>query len=684
MQAGTDLSNAISKVKSAVEYDERGEYLEAAAYYAMSLPLFERSLLTETIPERRGIIAEKTQEYRTRLGDIETALATLSLEEQFPSFYCTFESFLNPGSLYVTKTSLVFVPKTKNGARCVVALDNIAQHEKIKTKVVVPGLRLVLNDGESIVFNSFASRDELISLLVKTSESKSVPEPPPAAGEAGSSNDSALITMIRPAEAGFETLDDLIDNIGVDSVKSSLRDSMMGHLIRSASGMIKRSPKPNRPPSSSSEPGEAADKVAPNSQQPATEPKPEGEADIDPLPMMSTPPRVAAPPAEEGATSEPGAGAAPSEQSSSAAAPPSGPRLSAKAAAQKYPEEEDVFHKLFTESAHEPLLEHFKCQLDPQDIFGTMFLTKKTLAFSIFMLHPDSAQPRAFPNHFSLSLNHVQKIAKEEPYFFSPKLISLTIVNNGALAQIRFTRMIAFDEAFYALSTLHTHRRSLPVIFGQSLKTILELEQRWALIPLPMTADNPPLRERVPLFLVDVYDYFLVPEHLHTEGLFVIFESRTLVDSFVDLIDEGTRLTSFSETEMHPRLVASLLRRFLSAMPVPLFSFEFYDLLVATAALPDTAMQIVKLQSILRVLPRDSLLVLNFVALLFHHLSTGSDGNNLTALSLAMTIAPYLIRHQGDISVEDASDEIRAIISIVQLLFSQTQEIFDIYKGDFV
>ena len=351
--------------------------------------------------------------------------------------------------------------------------------------------------------------------------------------------------------------------------------------------------------------------------------------------------------------------------------------------ALKYPEEEARLHRLFRLPVGEHLVEHFRCQLEGPDEAGTLFLTKKSLCFCA---GPTGQQQGVvgFPSLFRVPLSAVQSI-RQEDRFFGPNVLVLSVLGAGLPAAVKLYRFGNFEEASYALRTLHEHLRAQPRIFGQPLKLVLQREGRMEFVALAMADDQPPLCARVPRFLQDAVAYLENPNqaYLETEGLFRVSEEVAALDEASDALDEGSLLYELQRPPLTAHLVAGLLKRFLNGAE-PLVPHEFYDLVVATASIPDQTLQIAKLQNLLRVLPREKLMCLHFLCLFLNRVASLGEKNDMPAANLAIVFSPILVRYNGQLSQEEVTDETLSIASIVGLAIEYVQQVFDIYHGDFV
>ena len=350
--------------------------------------------------------------------------------------------------------------------------------------------------------------------------------------------------------------------------------------------------------------------------------------------------------------------------------------------ALKYPVEEALLHRLFRMPPSEHLLEHFRCHLDGEDAMGVLYVTKKSVAYAV----PD-APSAAYPHQFRFAMADVLALAKE-PRFFGPNLICFTVAASSPDVPdvVRFSKFQGVEEVFFTLQTLYAHWKTQPRVFGVALKALLEREGRWPHVAAPLREGHPPLAERVPSLLAQAAAYLEDPAQqcLGMAGLFQNADLQAAVPEAMDAIDSGAGLLELVQPRPCPHLVAELVKALLGAMPEPLFPFEYYDLIVATAGIPDAELQVVKMQSILRVLPREKLLCLHFVFQLLRNVALHQERNLLDDAALAAIFTPLLIRYQGDLTQDVLSGETKAIASIIALMITRVDVVFDLYSGDHI
>jgi len=163
---------------------------------------------------------------------------------------------------------------------------------------------------------------------------------------------------------------------------------------------------------------------------------------------------------------------------------------------------------------------------------------------------------------------------------------------------------------------------------------------------------------------------------IHTKGLYRVSGVKSKVEKICQSFENGADLVDL--TDIHPNVVANVLKLYLRQLPESLLTSRLYPDFVRLAK--DTpvssAMVVEDLREICLKLPRHHYATL---ALLMHHLkrvADEADSNNMPCSNLGIVFGPTLLRTcEGSASLSSLVDTVHQT-KVIELLISNANEIF--------
>lgn len=138
----------------------------------------------------------------------------------------------------------------------------------------------------------------------------------------------------------------------------------------------------------------------------------------------------------------------------------------------------------------------------------------------------------------------------------------------------------------------------------------------------------------------------------------------------------------FSPSE-DPHVVATLLKRYLRGMVIPLFTHEHYDMFIAVDSFPDAKKRFFSIKFALRLLPKLNHSMLYELFVYLHEVSLDQELNMMSPNNLAIVMAPNLLKPKPDASAmtiltmtSHANAVVETIIESVDDIFFGIDELF--------
>lgn len=165
-------------------------------------------------------------------------------------------------------------------------------------------------------------------------------------------------------------------------------------------------------------------------------------------------------------------------------------------------------------------------------------------------------------------------------------------------------------------------------------------------VPLEVIVQRQHSTRLVPQILVRCADHLII-SGLHSEYLFKAEGDRKVIRQLISLYNQDWNASL--PDGVNPVDVAALIKCYLASLPEPLTTFALYhDIRGARSSIPD-------MRNILKKLPNASFMTLEFVTALLLRVSQKSTVNKMDASSLAVELAPVIMRQTGDSKAEFCS-----------------------------
>ncbi|KAJ6837003.1 putative Rho GTPase-activating protein [Iris pallida] len=165
-------------------------------------------------------------------------------------------------------------------------------------------------------------------------------------------------------------------------------------------------------------------------------------------------------------------------------------------------------------------------------------------------------------------------------------------------------------------------------------------------VPLEVTVQRQHITRLVPQVLVRCADHLII-SGLNSEYLFKVEGDRKVIRQLISLYNQDWNASL--PDGVNPVEVAALIKCYLASLPEPLTTFGLYhNIREARSSIPD-------MRNILKKLPNANYMTLEFVTALFLRVSQKSSVNKMDASSLAVELAPVVMRQKGDLRADFCS-----------------------------
>ncbi|XP_075485569.1 putative Rho GTPase-activating protein At5g61530 [Primulina tabacum] len=204
-----------------------------------------------------------------------------------------------------------------------------------------------------------------------------------------------------------------------------------------------------------------------------------------------------------------------------------------------------------------------------------------------------------------------------------------------------------FSETKEKVSVGKTKVEEVAKKTAQKSKTLLTDIERWQKgvastdvfgVPVEVTVQRQQSSTPVPNILIKCSDY-LILSGLNSQELFKAQGDKKVIRQLVSLYNHDPDATL--PEGVNSIDVAALIKCYIASLPEPLTSFELYD------EIKNARTNIHLMRNILKKLPTVKYMTLELVTALLRHVGEKSPLNKMDTRSLAMEMAPVIMRRKG-------------------------------------
>jgi hypothetical protein len=149
----------------------------------------------------------------------------------------------------------------------------------------------------------------------------------------------------------------------------------------------------------------------------------------------------------------------------------------------------------------------------------------------------------------------------------------------------------------------------------------------------------------IPPFVILGFEY-LRQNALHVEGLFRLPGSHTEMEMLKEKLNNGQSINFIECENFHT--VPSLIKLYFRELPIPLCTFECYEMFVLADSIPVPDARLDCLKRVLAFIPDTNFQVLSILCLFLHEVSQHSEYNKMSCSNLAIVFAPNLLRKEEE------------------------------------
>eukprot|EP00002_Diphylleia_rotans_P014966 TRINITY_DN2903_c0_g1_i2.p1 TRINITY_DN2903_c0_g1~~TRINITY_DN2903_c0_g1_i2.p1 ORF type:complete len:556 (+),score=96.38 TRINITY_DN2903_c0_g1_i2:98-1669(+) len=157
----------------------------------------------------------------------------------------------------------------------------------------------------------------------------------------------------------------------------------------------------------------------------------------------------------------------------------------------------------------------------------------------------------------------------------------------------------------------------------------------------------------------------LLKHGLHTEGIFRVVPTAAELHALAHRTSQNPLEIP---QDCSPYAVASLLKKYFCEIPIPVFSPEIYECVMATATIPDLDARLNCYKYLVRILKLPMLAKLVALMNLLKRVDSESHINKMTASNLAVVIAPNLFRPTPQTLDQMAKDIKRQLTIVAEMI----------------
>ncbi|KAG5980188.1 hypothetical protein E4U55_004295 [Claviceps digitariae] len=157
------------------------------------------------------------------------------------------------------------------------------------------------------------------------------------------------------------------------------------------------------------------------------------------------------------------------------------------------------------------------------------------------------------------------------------------------------------------------------------------------------------------------------------EGIYRKTGGNSQVNMIKDGFDKNENF-DISDPDMDITAVTSVLKQYLRKLPIPLLTFDVYDLVLESNAIVDEAERCLHLRKSFATMPERHRDCLEFLMFHLHRVAQREPENLMSPKNLAVVFAPTIMR---DLSIEREMTDMHSKNIAVQFVIENTNRIFD-------
>lgn len=157
------------------------------------------------------------------------------------------------------------------------------------------------------------------------------------------------------------------------------------------------------------------------------------------------------------------------------------------------------------------------------------------------------------------------------------------------------------------------------------------------------------------------------------EGIYRKTGGNSQVNMIKDGFDKNENF-DISDPDMDITAVTSVLKQYFRKLPMPLLTFDVYDLVLESNAIVDEAERCIHLRKSFATMPERHRDCLEFLMFHLHRVAQRESENLMSPKNLAVVFAPTIMR---DLSIEREMTDMHAKNIAVQFVIENTNRIFD-------
>jgi hypothetical protein len=146
--------------------------------------------------------------------------------------------------------------------------------------------------------------------------------------------------------------------------------------------------------------------------------------------------------------------------------------------------------------------------------------------------------------------------------------------------------------------------------------------------------------DSIPQFLLYAFDYLRTGNRLAEEGIFRLPGSNSELQELKEMLNDG-KLMHMSDYSIHT--VASLIKLYFRELPVPLCTYECFDMFMLANGVPIPENRLECLKKVLNFMPGPNLALFAELCLFLNEVSNHSKTNKMNAQNLSIVFAPNLL-----------------------------------------
>ncbi len=163
---------------------------------------------------------------------------------------------------------------------------------------------------------------------------------------------------------------------------------------------------------------------------------------------------------------------------------------------------------------------------------------------------------------------------------------------------------------------------------------------------------------------------------MEEEGLFRVPGDNNVIQQCKKDLNEGKPI-DFEKVGRNVHNMASLLKLYFRELPVPLLTFDYYDMFIAAEGIKEPETRLTRIKKVLDFIPEANMKLLKSLCHFLNNVMQHQQINKMHSTNLAIVFAPNLLRPSGDNGLQLMTEDSKYSLGLMKTLVEEYKFIFE-------